>query len=180
MEGGSGDGGREPVRWHVNWAANWEPGPEPLVLISLGLPAGVCAEADCVARLAASPDLLGFHAGSLHGTGALGSRHQLQGTQGAVGAFVVRKKSRGEMQTATLRTGKSNEVLLHSAWNCIQSLGMERDGRQNQKKNVCAGPGRCAVQQRRAQRCESTLLSQKNKKKEKKREPGPSGPSMVL
>lgn len=53
----------------------------------------------------------------------------------------------------------SNEVLLYNTGNSIQSLGIESDGRQYEKKNVyCVWLGCYAVQQKLTQHCKSAIL----------------------
>ena len=56
----------------------------------------------------------------------------------------------------------NNEFLLYSIVNYVQFLGMERDGRQYEKKNVYTHThthmAHYAVQQRLTQHCKSTIL----------------------
>ena len=52
----------------------------------------------------------------------------------------------------------SNEVLLYSTGNYIQSLGIEYGGRYYEKKNACICMiGSCAVQKKMIQHCKSTI-----------------------
>ena len=52
---------------------------------------------------------------------------------------------------------KSNEVLLHSTGNYIQSLGIDHDGRLYEKKNVhiCMTGSLCCTEKKGAQQIES-------------------------
>ena len=68
----------------------------------------------------------------------------------------------------------SNEFLLYSTENYIQSLGIEHDGRQYEKQKciyvcVCIWLGRYAVQQKLAQHCKSTTLKKKDSYIKKKK-----------
>ena len=60
----------------------------------------------------------------------------------------------------------SNEVLLYSSGNHIQSLGIDSDGRKNTKMNVyiCMTGSLCYIAEM-AQHCKSTLIKKKRKEK---------------
>ena len=55
-----------------------------------------------------------------------------------------------------------DEVLLCGTGNDVQSLGIEHDGREDEKKNmcvcVCLWLGHFAIEQKRVQHCKSTVL----------------------
>ena len=59
----------------------------------------------------------------------------------------------------------SNKVLLYSTGTYTQSLGIEHDGRQYEKKNVdvYVWLGHYAVQEKLTQHCKSTLIKKKKK-----------------
>ena len=66
----------------------------------------------------------------------------------------------------------NNKVLLCSAGNYLQSLGIEHDGRQHEKKTMYIYLHVYAyIQQKLAQHCKSTIMKKKKHQKTKQKNP---------